>query len=92
MELWVGCIAGALEENDYRMKLAAAGFEAIGVEPTRIYNIDDAREFLAGKGVDVDAIAPGVDGKFMSAFVRAKKPGGPRRPSRSMLRADLLRS
>jgi arsenite methyltransferase len=75
MLLWVGCIAGALEENDYRMKLAAAGFGAIGVEPTRIYKIDDAREFLAGEGVDVDAIAPLVDGKFMSAFVRAKKPG-----------------
>src|SRR5208337_3094782 len=55
--LWVGCIAGALDENDYRMKLAAAGFEAIGVEPTRIYKVDDAREFLSGKGVDVDAIA-----------------------------------
>src|SRR5271165_5906322 len=75
MLLWVGCIAGALEENEYRMKLAAAGFEAIGVEPTRIYRVGDAREFLAGKGVDVDSIAPAVDGKFMSAFVRAKKPG-----------------
>ena len=75
MLLWVGCIAGALDENDYRLKLAVAGFEAIGVEPTRIYKVDDAREFLSGKGVDVDAIAPAVDGKFMSAFVRAKKPG-----------------
>jgi SAM-dependent methyltransferase len=73
--LWAGCIAGALEENDYRMKLAAAGFEAIGIEPTRAYNVEDAREFLTGKGIDVDAIAPAVDGKFMSAFVRAKKPG-----------------
>ena len=73
--LWAGCIAGALEENEYRLKLAVAGFEAISVEPTRIYKIDDAREFLSGKGVDVDAIAPAVDGKFMSAFVRAKKPG-----------------
>ena len=72
--LWAGCIAGALEENEYRLKLAVAGFEAISVEPTRIYRIDDAREFLAGAGVDVDAIAPAVDGKFMSAFVRAKKP------------------
>ena len=80
MLLWVGCIAGALDESDYRAKLAAAGFEAIGVEPTRIYKVDDAREFLSGKGVDVDAIAPAVDGKFMSAFVRAKKPGhSPRR-------------
>ena len=75
MLLWVGCIAGALDENDYRMKLAAAGFEAIGVEPTRVYKVDDARAFLTGKGVDVDAIAPLVDGKFMSAFVRARKPG-----------------
>jgi arsenite methyltransferase len=73
--LWAGCIAGALEENDYRMKLAAAGFEAIGIEPTRVYRVEDAREFLTGKGVDVDAIASEVDGKFMSAFVRAKKPG-----------------
>ena len=73
--MWVGCIAGALDENDYRMKLAAAGFEAIGVEPTRVYKVEDARAFLSGKGVDVDAIAPAVDGKFMSAFVRAKKPG-----------------
>src|SRR5271157_1327359 len=73
--LWAGCIAGALEENEYRLKLAVAGFEAISVEPTRIYKIDDAREFLSGKGVDVDAIAPLVDGKFMSAFMRAKKPG-----------------
>jgi SAM-dependent methyltransferase len=73
--LWAGCIAGALEENDYRMRLAAAGFEAISIEPTRVYDVEDAREFLTGKGVDVDAIAPAVDGKFMSAFVRAKKPG-----------------
>ena len=75
MLLWVGCIAGALDENDYRMRLAAAGFEAIGVEPTRIYKIADAREFLTGKGIDIDALASAVDGKIMSAFVRAKKPG-----------------
>jgi arsenite methyltransferase len=73
--LWVGCIAGALEQDEYRAKLAAAGFESIGIEPTRIYRIDDARTFLTGKGVDVDAIAAEVDGKFMSAFVRAVKPG-----------------
>jgi arsenite methyltransferase len=73
--LWAGCIAGALDENDYRMRLAAAGFEAIGLEPTRIYDVADAREFLTGKGIDVDAIASQVDGRFMSAFVRAKKPG-----------------
>jgi arsenite methyltransferase len=72
--LWAGCISGALEENDYRTRLAAAGFEAIGIEPTRVYNVEDARAFLTGKGLDVDAIAPMVDGKFMSAFVRAKKP------------------
>ena len=58
MLLWVGCIAGALDESDYRAKLAAAGFEAIGIEPTRVYKVDDAREFLAGKGLDVDALAP----------------------------------
>jgi arsenite methyltransferase len=71
---WVGCIAGALEENEYRSKLAAAGFEQIEVEPTRIYRAEDAREFLAGQGIDVAAIAPQVDGKFMSAFIRAVKP------------------
>jgi SAM-dependent methyltransferase len=76
MLLWVGCVAGALEENEYREKLAAAGFEAIGVEPTRIYKIEDAREFLTGKDIDVDSIAPVVEGKFMSAFVRATKPAG----------------
>ena len=72
--LWVGCVAGALEENDYRAKLAFAGFEKIEIEPTRIYRIEDAREFLSGQNIDVDAIAPQVDGKFMSAFVRAVKP------------------
>jgi 2-polyprenyl-3-methyl-5-hydroxy-6-metoxy-1,4-benzoquinol methylase len=72
--LWVGCVAGALEENEYRGKLAAAGFEQIDVEPTRIYRIEDAREFLSGQGIDVDAIASEVDGKFMSAFIRAVKP------------------
>jgi arsenite methyltransferase len=72
--LWVGCIAGALEESEYRSKLKAAGFEQIEVEPTRVYRVADAREFLASAGVDVDAIAPQVDEKFMSAFVRAVKP------------------
>jgi ubiquinone/menaquinone biosynthesis C-methylase UbiE len=71
---WVGCIAGALEENDYRNKLVAAGFDKIEIEPTRIYRTEDAREFLAGQGIDVDAIAPQVDGKFLSAFIRAGKP------------------
>jgi SAM-dependent methyltransferase len=72
--LWVGCVAGALEENEYRTKLTSAGFEKIEIEPTRIYRIEDAREFLSGQNIDVDAIAPQVDGKFMSAFVRAVKP------------------
>jgi arsenite methyltransferase len=72
--LWVGCVAGSLEENDYRTKLAAAGFEQIDLEPTRVYNVDDAREFLAGQNIDIDAIAPQVDGRIMSAFVRAVKP------------------
>jgi len=74
--LWVGCVAGALDENEYRSKLAAAGFEQVDVEPTRIYRAEDAREFLSGEGIDADAIAPQVDGKFMSAFVRAVKPLG----------------
>lgn len=74
--LWVGCVAGALEENEYRTKLAAAGFEKIEIEPTRVYRVEDAREFLSGQNIDVDAIAPQVDGKFMSAFVRAVKPAG----------------
>jgi SAM-dependent methyltransferase len=72
--LWVGCIAGALEEGEYRSKLNAAGFEQIEVEPTRVYRVADAREFLASSGVDADAIAPQVDEKFMSAFIRAVKP------------------
>ena len=71
--LWVGCVAGALEENQYREKLADAGFEEITIEPTRIYRVEDAREFLAASGVDVERIAAEVDGKFMSAFVRAVK-------------------
>jgi arsenite methyltransferase len=72
--LWVGCIAGALDADDYRDKLAAAGFEQIEIEPTRIYRVEDAREFLVEKGLDVDALSAQVDGKFMSAFVRAVKP------------------
>jgi len=72
--LWVGCMAGALEENEYRGKLSAAGFEQIGIEPTRIYRVDDAREFLTSAGIDVDAIASQIDERFMSAFVRAVKP------------------
>ena len=74
VELWVGCVAGALEESEYRAKLGAAGFDQIDVEPWRVYDINDAREFLTGTGVDVDAIAPHVEGKFASAFIRAVKP------------------
>jgi arsenite methyltransferase len=74
MLLWVGCIAGALQDYDYVAKLAKAGFDGIDIEPTRVYDIEDARTFLSGQGVDVDAIAPQVQGKFMSAFIRATKP------------------
>jgi arsenite methyltransferase len=74
VQAWVGCIAGSLEENDYRNKLATAGFEQIEVQPTRIYRAEDACEFLAGQGIDAAAIAPQVDGKFMGAFIRAVKP------------------
>ena len=72
--LWAGCVAGALEESEYRGKLAAAGFENVEIEPTRIYRVADARALLDGHGIDIDAIAPLVDGKFMSAFIRARKP------------------
>jgi SAM-dependent methyltransferase len=72
--LWVGCIAGALRDEEYKQKLAKAGFQSISIEPTRVYALEDAREFLAGKGVDVDALAPQVEGKFMSGFIRAVKP------------------
>jgi SAM-dependent methyltransferase len=75
IELWAGCVAGALEETDYRAKLAASGFDGIEIEPTRIYRTEDAREFLRAEGIDAAALAPVVDGKFMSAFVRAVKPG-----------------
>ncbi len=74
MELWIGCIAGALGEDEYQAKLAAAGFTEISVEPTRVYRVDQAREFLEGAGLDVDALAPVIDGKFASAFIRARKP------------------
>ena len=74
VELWIGCVAGALEEQEYRAKLARAGFTEIDLEPTRIYRIEEAREFLTGRNIDVDTIAPQVEGKFMSAFVRARKP------------------
>jgi arsenite methyltransferase len=73
MLLWVGCIAGALEENEYAAKLSRAGFEQVSIEPTRVYSIEDARQFLTEAGVDVDSIAPQVNDKFFSAFVRANK-------------------
>ena len=76
MLLWVGCIAGALQDYHYVAKLVKAGFDDIDIEPTRVYDIEDARAFLTGQGVDVDAIAPQVHGKFMSAFIRATKPAG----------------
>ena len=69
-----GCVAGALDENEYRGKLAAAGFESVGIEPTRIYKAEDAASFLQNEGIDLATLAPLVDGKFMSAFVRARKP------------------
>ena len=74
MELWVGCIAGALEDREYQAKLSAAGFEKVEVEPWRIYQVEDARAFLTESGVDVQRLAPEVDGKFASAFIRASKP------------------
>jgi len=75
IELWVGCVSGALEELEYRQKLASAGFEAIGLEPTRIYRASDAVALLTGSGIDAEAVGRQIDGKFMSAFVRARKPG-----------------
>jgi len=74
MLLWVGCIAGALRDTEYVAKLAHAGFAGIDMEPTRVYDVEDARAFLSGQGVDVDAMALRVQGKFMSAFIRASKP------------------
>jgi arsenite methyltransferase len=74
IELWVGCVAGALQDSEYVSKLAAAGFEDISIETTRVYKVEDARHFLAAHGMDADSIAQEVEGKFMSAFIRAKKP------------------
>jgi len=76
MLLWVGCMAGALEESEYIAKLTGAGFAAASIEPTRVYNVEDARKSLTAAGIDVDVIAPQVDGKFVSAFIRANKPEG----------------
>jgi arsenite methyltransferase len=74
MELWAGCVAGALSDDDYVAKLAKAGFENIDIEATRVYNIDDARAFLSNTGLHIDELAREVEGKFISAFVRATKP------------------
>jgi SAM-dependent methyltransferase len=83
IELWAGCIAGALDETEYIAKLGAAGFDEIEIEPTRVYRVEDARQFLTAKGIDVDAIAPLVEGKFMSAFIRARKPAKSEAPQKS---------
>ncbi|HTW56736.1 MAG TPA: arsenite methyltransferase [Terriglobales bacterium] len=80
---WVGCIAGALEETEYRGKLQASGFEQIEIEPTRVCCAEDAREFLSGQGIDVDALASQVDGKFFSAFIRAVKPAAKERSAQA---------
>ncbi len=81
VELWVGCVAGALSETDYLAKLASAGFESAGIEVTRVYNVEDAREFLANRGEDVARLAQEVDGKFVSGFIRASKPMTAARPA-----------
>ena len=73
MELWVGCVAGALRDSEYISKLSSAGFKEVSIEPTRVYKLDDARQFLATQGIDADSIAPQVEGKFISAFIRATK-------------------
>jgi len=78
VELWIGCVAGALDEGDYVSILAAAGFEDASIEPTRVYRADDARAFLAGQGLDVDAVAPLIDGRVYSGFIRARKPAAER--------------
>jgi len=87
MGLWVGCIAGALRDYDYVAKLAKAGFDSIDIEPTRVYSIEDARQFLAGEGIDAYAISKEVEGKFISAFIRAEKPSS---TAKSCCGPDLL--
>ena len=81
VELWVGCLAGALDEADYLARLRRAGFEDVSIEPTRVYRVEDARDFLSGHGFDVDAIAPLVDGRFFSGFIRARKPAAVHQPA-----------
>jgi SAM-dependent methyltransferase len=80
MELWIGCVAGALEEMEYRDLLADAGFRRVEVEPTRVYKAEDAAAFLAGSGLDPQSFTSQIEGKFMSAFIRATKPAAPRSP------------
>jgi hypothetical protein len=75
MELWVGCVAGALTEQQFQSLLEQTGFEGTGIEPTRIYEFEDARAFLAGSGLDTEVLAREVGGRVMGAFVRARKPG-----------------
>lgn len=86
MELWVGCVAGALSDTEYQQKLAAAGFESVDIEATRIYNVGDAHEFLKAAGIDADSIAPKVQDKFISAFVRTETCY-----RQGVLRPDVLR-
>jgi arsenite methyltransferase len=74
LELWVGCIAGALEESEYDSKLRAAGFVDVEIEPWRIYNVEDARSFLTASGLDVGRLAPAIEGRIASAFIRGRKP------------------
>jgi arsenite methyltransferase len=81
IELWVGCVAGALDESDYVAKLTRAGFEDVSIEPTRVYGVEDAREFLSGHGLDIDAVAPLVDGRFFSGFIRGRKPSAVPQPA-----------
>jgi len=75
MELWIGCVAGALEIEEFKEILRSSGFSDVAIEPTRVYRVDDARAFLEGSGLDVEAVATALEGKFMGAFVRARKPG-----------------
>jgi arsenite methyltransferase len=84
MELWIGCVAGALEEEEFIRLLTAVGFENPSIEPTRVYQADDAAAFLAGSGLDVEKFAREIDGKFMSGFVRATKPGSSPKPMRAL--------
>ena len=74
MELWVGCVAGALEEEEFKALLAASGFTDIAIDPTRVYAFEDARTFLAGAGLDAEVLAREIGGRVMGAFVRARKP------------------